>query len=85
MGKPEDWVWGQEPRHLFSETLSSFHKKLGDRAFWRNPDSQEIAIEALGQDYLRTEHGKFLKQDAVSLQAAFDEYSRRKIYMEVYI
>jgi len=69
------------PRQLFLETLVDFWNKLSDRAFWANPKAQDIAIEALGQDYLRTEHGKHLDKDAVALQAALQEYRNRQRFM----
>lgn len=71
-----------QPRELFCATLLDFHKQLGVWDFWRSPRAQEIALEALKQDYMRVEHGNKLNEDAISLEAALQEYNSRKVYME---
>jgi len=69
------------PRQLFLEALAAFWDKLSSKEFWGSPKRQDIAIEALGQDYLRTEHGKHLDKDVVALQAALQEYRNRQRFM----
>lgn len=70
-----------EPRQLFLDTLSDFHKNMGDRKFWSSVQAQDIAIEALAQDYMRVEHGEHLNLDATFLQSALQEYELRKAYL----
>lgn len=66
--------------NLFRLTLCDFYKKLGEKSFWNNDKAQDIALEALGQDYLRAGNDK---GDSVALEAATNEYLMRKSYMEV--
>ena len=71
-----------EPRQLFLDTLADFYKKIGEKDFWAKTDEQrQIAIDAVNQDYLRVDHGIRLKQDAIALQAALDEYIKGRIYI----
>lgn len=71
----------KQPRQLFLNTLVEFHDKLGSREFWANTKQREIALEAVTQDYMRTEHGENLKEDAISLQVAINEYHTRESYI----
>ena len=68
-------------RDLFLATLTDFHRMMGDKTFWNNPEAQVTAIKALGQDYIRVDHEDKLDKDATSLEAVFSEYNRRKAYM----
>jgi len=67
-----------QPRSLYMETLREFRHKLGDKAFWADSGAQDTALYALAQDYLRTEHGEFLDEDADHYKAAISEYEMRR-------
>ena len=70
-----------EPRQFFLDTLQEFYAKLSNIAFWESGRAQEIAVEALYQDYYRTEHEGYGLQDATSFKVALSEYSMRKDLM----
>ncbi len=70
-----------EPRQMFLDTVVEFYGKLGNKDFWKDVKSTEIALEALLQDYMRTDHTGFYKEDATTLQAAIYEYRLREKYM----
>lgn len=59
---------------MFKDTLLEFYGKMGNRDFWESMKAQEVAIDALGQDYIRAGE----PEDATSLQAALLEYEMRK-------
>ena len=65
-------------RRFFKATLNDFYKKLDDKTFWSNQVSQDIALEALAQDYLK---GGRPNLDSVSFEAAINEYWMRKEYI----
>ena len=72
------------PRKLYLETLLEFHHKMGERDFWtKSFETRLISLEALGQDYIRTEHKGFEDEDAISLEAAFREYEMRQKYIDM--
>ena len=70
----------EQPRQLFLDTLVEFYAKLGNKEFWADMKKCEIALEALIQDYMRTDHRGHL-EDATSLQAALNEYRIRERYL----
>lgn len=74
----------EQPRQLFCDTLVEFYGKLGDRRFWASRKQQEIALEALIQDYMRTDHGEHKDEDVISFEAAVSEFRMRERYMEDY-
>lgn len=72
----------KQPRQLFLDTVVEFYEKLGFKDFWLGGEKQRtIALEALAQDYIRTNHAGFMEEDRVTLQAAIEEYHRRAEYM----
>ena len=76
-----DYYTNNNSRQLYLDTLIEFWEKLGSREFWGDDSKRGIALEALTQDYLRVEHGEYLEDDAISFQAAIDEYHRREFYI----
>jgi hypothetical protein len=73
-----------EPRQLYLDTLLEFHHKLGEKEFWKKPfEVRIISLEALSQDYIRTDHKGFEDDDTVSLDSAFREYHMRQKYIEM--
>jgi len=71
----------KQPRQLFLDTLVEFYGKMGSKEFWADFKKCEIALEALTQDYMRTDHSEHLEEDATSLQAALNEYRIRERYL----
>lgn len=70
-----------QPRQLFLDTVVEFYEKLGSREFWGDDKKQTIALEALSQDYIRTDHTGFEEEDSTTLEATINEYNLRKKYM----
>ena len=77
MSKPEY----EQPRQLFLDTLVEFYGKMGSKEFWADFKKCEIALEALSQDYIRTDHAGYVEEDATSFQAALNEYRMRERYI----
>lgn len=71
----------QQPRQYYLDSLAEFYIKLDSKEFWADTRQQEIALEAISQDYIRTDHKEYKRVDAVSFQAAMTEYQHRKRYM----
>jgi hypothetical protein len=72
------------PRKFYLETLLDFHHKMGEKDFWAKPfETRLISLEALGQDYMRTEHKGFEDADAISLNSAYMEYEMRQKYVDM--
>ena len=70
-----------ESRQCYLGTLVDFHTKLGEESFWANTHEQGVMLQALIQDYFRTNHGEHLEEDHISLLSAIDEYRRRESYL----
>lgn len=71
----------KQSRQFFLDTLVEFYGKMGSKAFWADMKKCEIALEALMQDYIRTDHSGYVEEDATSLQSAINEYRMRERYM----
>ncbi len=68
-----------EPRQMFLDTLSEFYDKMENRTFWeKSLGLRQISVDALVQDYLRTDHEDKLESDRVSWLSALDEYCMRE-------
>jgi hypothetical protein len=72
-------------RQFFLDSIVDFREKMGDRTFWEKPpEIRQISIDALTQDYLKTEHGENLQDDADVLMTTLDEYHTREIYITMH-
>ena len=70
-----------EPRQMFLDTLTDFWGELSKKSFWEKPlDQQEILVEALTQDYFRTDHEGHESDDSLGLEMALNEYHLRGLY-----
>jgi len=70
-----------ESRQMFLDTLVEFYGKLGNKGFWADMKQRDIALEALTQDYMRTDHTGFKEEDSIALQSAINEYQMREKYI----
>ena len=70
-----------QPRQLFLDSIVDFYGKLSNKEFWANDRKRIIALEAIAQDYIRTDHTGH-KEDSITLQAAINEYHIRAKYMD---
>ena len=68
-------------RQFWLDTLSEFWLRLGDKEFWNNKKKREVAVHALAQDYMRTDHDGYTEEDACSFHAVMLEYDTRSRYM----
>ncbi|KKM81334.1 hypothetical protein LCGC14_1330810 [marine sediment metagenome] len=70
-----------EPRQMFIDSVVEFYEKLGSKKFWADMKQRTIVLEALSQDYMRTDHTGYKEEDATTLRAALNEYRLRERHM----
>jgi hypothetical protein len=70
-----------QPRQYFLDSIIEFRHKIGNKDFWKDEKARDIAVEALTKDYLRTEHGEHLKDDAIMFESALNEYHMREFFI----
>ena len=76
------WYDKNQSRELFLASFHDFYGKMGQKDFWEGgARARSIVYDAFVQDYLRTEHGNYAYQDAVSFEAAMREFGARELYM----
>jgi len=68
-------------RQLYLDSLVEFRKKLSETGFWESKVKREVALNALAEDFVRTDHGDRMEEDAASLVLAIMGYERRLVFL----